>query len=257
MLIVTAVLVIAAWLWYTPEGLLGKADAIGYAVCHRINLRSFHLGERQIPVCARCTGQYLGAMVSMAYLSLFRPRRSGRPAWAILGFLIVFAAAYAVDGLNSYLHLLPNALRYYIYEPSNILRLFTGTGLGLGMGIMLFPAINQTFWKKADSRPVFNGILDFGGLLILALIIDLLVLSGNPLTLFPLALVSAGGVLVLLTMVYTMVVMMVFKVENQIESWGQGTYPLIAGFIIAMVQIAAMDFARYLLTGTWDGFHFG
>ena len=67
-LVITALVLLVTWFWYTPAGLLGKADAVGYAVCHRIDVRSFHLGDRQIPVCARCTGQYLGAMLSLGYL---------------------------------------------------------------------------------------------------------------------------------------------------------------------------------------------
>jgi len=43
-------LLLLGWLLNTPEGLLGKADAVGYAVCHRIEARSFHLGERPIPL---------------------------------------------------------------------------------------------------------------------------------------------------------------------------------------------------------------
>jgi hypothetical protein len=56
LLIVTAFgLVLLGWLINTPAGLLGKADAIGYAVCHRIDLRSFFIGERQFPLCMRCS----------------------------------------------------------------------------------------------------------------------------------------------------------------------------------------------------------
>jgi hypothetical protein len=55
LLIIAFIAVLLAGLWATPPGLLGKADAIGYAVCHRIDLRSFHLGDRQLPLCARCT----------------------------------------------------------------------------------------------------------------------------------------------------------------------------------------------------------
>ncbi len=60
-------LLLVGWLWNTPAGLLGKADALGYAVCHRIDVRSFHLGERQLPLCARCTGMYLGAMLGLVF----------------------------------------------------------------------------------------------------------------------------------------------------------------------------------------------
>ena len=33
--------ILAIWLGFTPDGTLGKADAVGYAVCHRIDVRSF------------------------------------------------------------------------------------------------------------------------------------------------------------------------------------------------------------------------
>ncbi len=257
LLVISALGILVLWLWYTPAGLLGKADAVGYAVCHRIDTRSFHLGDRQIPVCARCSGQYLGAMLSLGYMFLRRPKRTGLPGWPVLGILIFFALTYALDGFNSYLHLLPKFTRFYLYEPTNPLRLLTGTGLGLGMGVMLFPAFNQTVWKDQDPRPVLAGFWELALLIGLALLVDLLVLSENPLILYPLALVSAAGVVVLLTMVYTMVLVMVFKQENRGAVWGDLVTPLLAGFIIGLTQIAVLDLMRFLLTGSWSGFHFG
>jgi uncharacterized membrane protein len=256
-LIATAILLLVAWLLSTPGGLLGKADAIGYAVCHRIDARSFHLGDRQIPVCARCTGQYLGAVLGLTFFIRVRPRRTGRPSWTIIGVLIALVAAYALDGLNSYIHLIPNLSRFYLYEPSNLLRLVTGTGLGIGLSVMLYPAFSEVIWKHRDARPVLEGFRDFSILLVLGAVVDLLVLSENPLILYPLALISAGGILMLLTIVYTMVVVMVFKSENTYENTSQLVVPFIAGFIIALTQIAVLDFLRFLMTGTWDGFHFG
>ena len=97
----------------------------------------------------------------------------------------------------------------------------------------------------------------FAGLLILALSLDFLVLTENPLILFPLALISASGILVLLTMVYTMVWLLIFKADNQFERLSQLAFPLLAGFMVALLQIAALDYGRFLLTGTWGGFHFG
>jgi uncharacterized membrane protein len=257
MLVFAALVLVALWMGYTPAGLLGKADAVGYAVCHRIDARSFHLGDRQVPVCARCIGQYLGAMLSLGTLFLRRPRRTGNPTWPILGVLILFALAYAVDGLNSYLHLIPNLSRFYLYEPSNPTRLLTGTGLGIGMGVMLFTAFNQTMWKVRDRRPVLSGFRDLAFLMVLAILVDFLVLTENPLILYPLALVSATGVVVLLMLVYTMVVVMVFKQENRMAGWRDLVYPLMAGFIIGLSQVAVLDLVRFLLTGTWSGFHFG
>ena len=189
------------WLVNTPAGLLGKADAVGYAVCHRIDLRSFHLGERQLPLCARCSGMYLGAMLGLAYQAVISRRKAGMPSmkmWVILGILV---AAFAVDGINSYLHFFPGLPS--LYEPQNWLRLFTGAGMGVVIAAMLYPAFNQTVWMNWENQPALKSFSGIGGLLILAILLDILVLTENPVILYPLALISAGGVLVILTMVHT------------------------------------------------------
>jgi uncharacterized membrane protein len=38
--------------------------AVGSVICHQLPERSYHLFGAQMPVCARCTGIYLGAAVS-------------------------------------------------------------------------------------------------------------------------------------------------------------------------------------------------
>lgn len=256
-IIVLGVIFLFAWLTMTPQGLLGKADAVGYAVCHRIDLRSFHIGDRQVPLCARCTGQYIGAMFSLIYLAVTRPRRTGRPSWVIVGFLILFAGIYTLDGLNSYIHLMPHFLRFYLYDPRNPVRLLTGTGLGLGMGVLVFPSFNATVWRNYDPRPVLDGYKDFCVLVLGGALIDLFILSENPLLIYPLALVSASGVFVLLTMIYTMVLSMITKTENGYQDLRQLSIMLIAGFLISLAQISVLDVLRYMLTGTWSGFHLG
>src|SRR5512136_675509 len=102
-LIVLAVGILGfGWLLNTPPGLLGKADAIGYAVCHRIDLRSFHLGERPLPLCARCSGMYLAAMLGLTFQTISAPRRGGMPPRRVRIILGLFVVAFAVDGLNSF-----------------------------------------------------------------------------------------------------------------------------------------------------------
>jgi len=245
------------WLLSTPPGLLGKADAVGYAVCHRIGTRSFHLGERILPMCARCTGQYLGAMLGIVYQLALGRRRTGRPPWGVIGVLGLFVLAYAVDGLNSYIHLLPFLSHYYLYEPSNTLRIMTGTGLGLAISVGLLPAFHQTVWTRWDRRPALWDFKSLAGLVALAILVDVAVLTENPLILYPMALISAAGVLVLLTMVYTMVWLMVLKAENRYERLGQMWIPLAAGFVLALLQIGTLDLVRYFFTGTWAGFQIG
>lgn len=255
-LVVLAVgLLLVGWLLNTPAGLLGKADAIGYAVCHRIDVRSFHLGDRPVPLCARCSGMYLGAVLGLIYQSVLRQRRAGTPPWRVLLPLGALVLAFGVDGLNSYLHFFPGAPG--LYEPQNWLRLLTGTGMGIVMSVALYLAFNQTVWKDWDRRPALDGIGPLVGLLALAVILDLVILTENPLILYPLALISAAGVMLILSMVYTMVWLMVLRMENRFQSIVQLFLPLTGGFGMALLQIAILDFVRYLFTGTWDGFHLG
>jgi uncharacterized membrane protein len=248
-------LLLLGWLLNTPAGLLGKADAIGYAVCHRIDLRSFHLGERQLPLCARCTGMYLGAVLGLVYQGLVSRKRAGMPSKGIIVAMAFFILAFAIDGLNSFLSLIPTAP--HLYDPQNWLRLLTGMGMGLAIAIAIFPGFNQTMWVDHDPRPAMGNWTKFAGLLGLAALLVVLVLTDNPLLLYPLALVSAGGVLLLLTVVYSMVWVMIMGAENRYQRINQMLLPLVAGFGMALFQIVLLDLGRYWLTGTWEGFHLG
>lgn len=243
------------WLLSTPPGLLGKADAIGYAVCHRIDLRSFHLGERPLPLCARCSGMYLAAMLGLLYQAISSPRRGGMPPRRIQVTLGLFVVAFAVDGLNSFASLIPGMP--LLYQPQNWLRLATGTGMGLVIAAYLYPAFNQTVWREWDPRPALGTYRSLVGLLLLAILLDMAVLSQKGIALYPLALISAAGVLVILTMVYGMLGLIVLRHENRYESVVQLGMVLASGFGIALFQIVILDLARFWLTGTWDGFHLG
>ena len=257
LIVIPVGLLLVGWLLNTPEGLLGKADAVGYAVCHRIDARSFHLGERTIPLCARCSGMYLGAVLGLAYQSLRSKRKGGMPPKVVGIAAILLVSFFAIDGLNSYLHLGFVPIPLGLYEPQNWLRLLTGTGMGVVIAIMIYPAFNQTIWWDWDSAPAMPGLRDLAVLLALALLIDAFVLTENPLLLYPLALVSAAGVLLLLTLVYAMVLAMILRMENRFQAYYQLWFILIGGFGVALLQIVVLDIVRYFFTGTWDGFHFG
>jgi len=248
-------LLLFGWLLNTPPGLLGKADAIGYAVCHRIDGRSFHIGERSTPLCARCSGMYLGAVLGMVYLMLTNPRKGGMPNWRIMVVLAILVVAFAVDGLNSYMHFFPGAP--ILYEPQNWGRLVTGTGMGLVIALVIYPGFNQTFWKGWDRRPALQSIASFTPLVFLALLLDILILSENPLILYPLALISAGSVILLLTIVYAMMWTIILRLENSYEKINQLGLPFLAGFGMALLQIVILNLVRYWFTGTWGGFQLG
>ncbi|HEY61351.1 MAG TPA: DUF2085 domain-containing protein [Anaerolineae bacterium] len=243
------------WLIATPSGLLGKADAIGYAVCHRLDIRSFHLGVRQLPLCARCTGLYLGAIIGVLFQLFNRERRAGKPSKLIIFILILFGVTYFFDGFNSYIHLFPIDPKFYLYEPNNVLRIFTGAGMGLSISFVLIPVFHQTMWKKWSPTPSietsrFLMVLGITG------VINILVISENPLILYPVALLSAFSVILILTIVYSLMWVLLVGLENHFYSYRSMTFVVLVGFLTAMVQITLFDFVRYYFTGTWEGFFF-
>jgi uncharacterized membrane protein len=240
-----------AWLWFTPPGLLGKADAVGYAVCHRISTHSLFFGDRQMPLCARCSGMYLGAILCLLFQTA-QGRRGSLPSKGAFALFALAVLAFGLDGVNSYLHFFPQAPS--LYQPQNWLRFITGAGMGITIIAFLLPIFHQTFWTTWDTRPALGNWKQMLGLIILTGGLAGLVLSGNPLILFPLALLSSAGVLMILTMVYSMVLLMLFKSENRFERLSQIWLPVLAGLTLAMIQIGAMDLGRFLLTGTWSGF---
>lgn len=248
-----ALILTAIWLFLTPSGILGKADAVGYSVCHRIDARSFHIGERQMPLCARCSGMFIGAVIGLVY-QVAQGRKGKMPPIFVLVLFGVFALAWALDGSNSFLMLLPGIPS--VYQTQNWTRLVTGTGMGLAVSVILYPSFIQTIfteWKEESSLENWKKLV---GLLALAAAVDLLILLEIPWTLYLLSLVGAAGVVILLVMIYTMILVMVFRKDNTFENIRQLQTPLIGGYLIALAQIGLIDLLRFLWTGTWSGFIF-
>ena len=259
---IAAFLAFAVWFSITPPGLLGKADAVGYAICHRISERSFHIGNRQLPLCARCTGEFFSAAIALIFFSIVSPRKSGMPNWKIGAPLVVFFLAFAIDGSNSYLYLIkttaPGALDKIpnLYIPNNTLRLFTGSGMGIALASILYPAFNQSVWIKSDRERVLDW-KKLGILISIVFLIDLAILTESPIILYPIAFLSVSGVLALLIMVFSMVWLLVMRQENVFSSLRELWMPFLAGTTLAFLMITAIDLLRFKLTGTWGGFPLG
>jgi uncharacterized membrane protein len=256
---VAAALAFAAWMYISPEGALGKLDAIGYAVCHRIDARSFQIGDRQLPLCARCTGEFYAAALALIFQVFINGRRIKFPSRGILAVLVLFFLAFGIDGSNSYLYLLkqvsPGILVKIpnLYVPNSVLRLFTGSGMGIALAAVLYPVINQTLWRKMDDRPALEW-KSFGILIGLTVILNLLILTDSPIVLYPIAYISALGTLSLLVIVFAMLWLMIMRQDNTFEHPRELWLPFLSGFTLSMLMILSIDLLRLQLTSTWSGF---
>ena len=243
-----------AWLLATPPGLLGKSDAIAYAVCHRISSHSFYFGDRPISLCARCSGQYLGFLWGFGLQVVLGKKRAGFPSRAAAAGLILLMLLYVLDGLNSLFTLYPGLEGWSLYQPQNSLRLLSGLGMGLAISGLYYPLMGQTVWQDFSLERSLEGPKQWLAWLGGGIGIGLLVLSGNPLILYPLILLSTAGLMILLTLLYTVIWILLKRKENSFRNWDELGWWILAGFGTALFQIALLDAIRYILTGTWSGF---
>lgn len=252
LVVASAIATLAAFLIVTPDGFLTKLDLVGYAVCHRITDRSFIIAGRQLPLCARCNGTFIGALVGFfGQAVVLRRRRAAEfPPFIVLATLVGFMLLWAADGLNSYMTLIE---RPHLYEPQNWLRLTTGALQGLTMSAFVYPVFNFTLWRDYTHERTVHNLGELGVLLVLEAGMVSLVLTQWSFLLYPLALLSALGVLGLLTCINSMLVLMITRRENVAHAWRDSIIPLLAGFTVSLIQVGAIDAVRYALTGTWVG----
>jgi hypothetical protein len=196
---------------------------------------------------------YTGAFIGFLF-QVLKGRRGGFPKMRFLIALGVLLGLFGIDGVNSYLHLFPNFPA--LYEPNNIFRLLTGTGVGVGMAVVLMPIVHQSLWVDWNPEPAIGTWLDLVILLVSAVAVSALMLTENPLFLYPLALISSATVLMILGLIYTIIWVMVFKKENSFSKWFDVIGYLGLGFGLAILQILGIDLVRLIFTGTWNGFNF-
>jgi uncharacterized membrane protein len=252
----TAVAVIALWMIGTPEGIVGKAVAVGFAICHRIAERSFQIEGLPLPLCARCTGIYLGVITGyLIAIARGRLRAGGLPRRGIIAPLIGFGIVMGIDGLNSYIQLFPGT--YGVYPASNVLRLVTGMYCGIAIIHLMLPVFNSAVWREPLRIRILDGWRDLLGVCLIGALMIALVLSERPLFLLVLGVASAFGALLVLTMVGTVLFLSFSRRAVSARNWRDLAIPALAGLTMALIQVGAIDILRFALTHTWDGFRIG
>jgi hypothetical protein len=161
---------------------------------------------------------------------------------------------YLVDSINSVVHLYPGFQRWIVYEPVNTLRLFSGIGMGFVISGFLFPLMGQTIWREFSLQSSINSDQDWVVLLGTGILLGGGILSSNPILQYPIMLLSILGVLLLVSLLYTMIWILLARRENSFNTWRDLLWWGMAGFSSGLLQIMVIDCLRFLLTGTWNGF---
>ncbi len=254
------VVAVTVFWWFTPSGLLGKADAVGYAVCHRITVRSFAFPDGvQLPMCARCSGTFTGVLIGLLGPGLlFGRRRAGAfPPLPIMVFMLAFSAWWAFDGANSFTHLLPDELPIpHLFYPNNILRVTTGTFHGITLASIILPIVNATLWTDAENMPTIETWPQVLALWGIGAATILMFLSGWALFLYPLAIISALGTVAILSATTMVMLISVIRHENRAANISEALPYLLLGLTLALVMIGGIDAMRFAVFGSWDGMVF-
>lgn len=119
---------------------------LGGAVCHQIQQRSLFINGNPLPVCARCTGIYLGITIGFLVLFLRKKWKGNQPPplfWTILLSFSFFP--FMLDGGASYLG---------IWKTNNFIRLLTG--LCAGYALPVFFVLLLHFQLEEENK---NGIV--------------------------------------------------------------------------------------------------
>ena len=256
-----------AFLLLTPAGVLRKADYIGAVACHRRPAHSFFIDGQQLPVCQRCSGTFPGALTGiLVHWALCRRRRSFR--FPPLGIALVFggfAALWALDGLNSATSEMPLRLLVRFlgerspgvgvlgYAPQPWLRLVSGVLMGSAMSALLVPAFNQTLWADGEELPALRSWGELGLLVGVELAVAGLILWMEPFLLYPVALYSVAGIVVMFVLLGAMLFVMATGRDNSMVAWRESWVPLLWGIVFALLLIGAIDLVRVRWLGTIDG----
>lgn len=105
---------------------------VGSIVCHQLPERSFHIAGAQLPVCARCTGLYVGGLVGIIAW-LVRRHRTLPGATAL--------RALAIAAIPTLVSVTTAQLGWW--DPANALRAALALPLGAVTGAVLAAGLTR------------------------------------------------------------------------------------------------------------------
>jgi uncharacterized membrane protein len=239
--------IISLFVAATPPGLWEKARVIGYALCHQLPDRSFFIHEHQSPLCARCTGMYLGFSIGLIFLIIRRRTHAARmPTTAIIAVLIGFMTIMGIDGINSTISIIPGAPQ--LYHTTNIHRIVTGSLFGIAMCMLFFPVFSTAIWRQPSGDRSVKNWRELIGLVLVAFALDAIVLTQADWLFYPIILLSIAGPLLLLSFMGAIIVLTTRNMVNNIDRWKQMALPMFAGVALGLVLITLMDVFRAAVT---------
>jgi uncharacterized membrane protein len=211
-------------------------------ICHQLASHSLTYGGTPLPLCARCSGTFVGATLTLMTLWLLgEGRRSELPTWRRAAPLTLLVLVWAADGFNSLLY---SWDLWWLYTPTNTLRLITGTGMGLAVGAVLYPAIHYALWRDTRQESVLTershvlAVMGVGGLFVSLS----LVWSSAPWWLF--WMLHVGSVLALFALVNALLVALLVHSRGGARRLREIAPYLAIGLAAGVIEMGAVALLR-------------
>lgn len=196
---------------------------------------------------------YVGFIAVWVYLiAVGRGRARGMPPWYITVVLVLFVGVMGLDGVNAFLFDLHRNVPAipYLYEPRLQLRLATGLLTGIAFAGILTPVVNMTLWRQDDDRPIIDNWKQLGVALAIAAILYIVNESGWGIFLYPLAIVTAASVPILVGLINMVFALSLFRKECTAATWRDALNPFAFGVFLALIELGLLSLMRYAVLGT-------
>jgi len=230
------------------HGLLRYIGLFLSGVCHQFPEHSLFVGGVQLPLCARCMGTHIGALLAVCNFWRWQRCRASRlPRPSLLTALGLVFTVWFIDSVNSYIQFATGQV--VLYNPSNVLRLFTGMGNGLLLSSVVLPLFNYSVWREPSEARVIESWTELGTIGLQLVAVTLMLQTGRRPLFYPLLAASLAGLLLTLTIVNSVIAVILLQRENAALSWQQAVLPVGCGFLLAVSEVAAMALLRSLLAG--------
>lgn len=217
-------------------------------ICHQLPERCLHYEGQALPLCARCTGTFLGILSALFTLWVTgQGRRSLFPPMRLRVLFTLLVALWGLDGINSLIQWAFGVP--LLYEPHNSLRLGAGMGFGVVIGITLYPIYHLALWRKVTHKPVLEHERDVMAPFLAGAVwvIVLLVWKSAPFALW--LLVVGLAVFIVFAVTNGTLIALLWHKEGFADNWPAIIPYLLAGLLATLAEMSALGIWRRLVMG--------
>ena len=216
-------------------------------ICHQFPSHALVYDGQALPLCARCSGSFLGICIALISLWLAGEGRASRMPSRRIGLpLAAMIGVWAFDGTNSAAQWLLG--RTWLYPANNVLRLATGMCMGLALGVLLYPILQYTLWYEVSESPVLAQPRRFIAPLLLGAATVTLLLSWRSAPYLLWLIIVSAAVLSVLVIVNALLIALLCHASGVAERRA-GIWPYaVAGFLASLFETGTIAvLRRYLM----------